>query len=76
MVKGIHAKRESLFVGNITKMEFSYDQVEGALKIKGDAVMTSLPLTTAVHVNTKRTSGPKNNHIPFCAFCESAVHWA
>ncbi|GFR23882.1 hypothetical protein TNCT_159201 [Trichonephila clavata] len=66
----IHAKRESLSEGNVTKiMEFLSNEVEGALtvlKTKGDTVMASLPPTTSFHVNTKRTSGPKkNNHIPF-----------
>ncbi|GFR33119.1 integrase catalytic domain-containing protein [Trichonephila clavata] len=61
-------------------MKFLSDEVQGALtalKTKGDTVMASLPPTTAFYVNTKRGYGPKkNNYIPFCAFYESAGHWA
>jgi hypothetical protein len=80
----IHVKRQSLSEGDILKLEFLGEEVDGALtaqKICGEALDNPnyFPSAMALHVNSKQTkSGQNNRHTgyPFCVFCESKGHWA
>jgi len=82
----IHAKREQLSEGDITKlMALLNEEVVGAIitrRIRGD--VTGLdpltPTTAAFHFHTKSTKPPtpkpKGREEPFCVFCENRGHWA
>jgi hypothetical protein len=64
----IHAKREQLSEGDITKlMAFLNEEVEGAIttqKNRGDVTGTDTPIltTAAFHVNTRSTKPPNHLH--------------
>jgi len=82
----IHAKREQLSEGDITKfIAFLNEEVEGAIitrKIRGDVTSFYffIPKTAAFHVHTKSTKPPtlkpKGRQEQFCLFCDNRGHWA
>ena len=81
----IHAKREQLSEGDITKlMAFLNEELEGAIitrKIRCDVTGPGppIPTTAAFHFNTKPTTLPtlksKGRQDPFCVFCDNRGHW-